>query len=47
MAGKTITISKIKQVFQLYNQRVSNRQIRIALEIYKGTIHNYIEKLKT
>lgn len=46
MAGKTIVMSKIKQVLRLYQQGISNRQIGISLGIYKGTVNNYIKKLK-
>lgn len=45
MAGKITRMSKIKQLLRLHQQGVSNRQIAITLDLYKGTVNSYIQKL--
>lgn len=42
MAGKNIDMSKIKQVLQLSQNKVSNRQIARELDINKETVGNYV-----
>jgi len=42
MAGKTASMSKIKQVLQLSENGVSNRQIAKDLGINKETVNNYV-----
>lgn len=46
MAGKTKTMSTIKQLLRLHLQGVSNRKIADQIGIYKGTVNRYIQKLK-
>lgn len=42
MAGKSVNMSKIKQVLQLSENGVSNRQIAKDLDINKETVNNYV-----
>jgi len=42
MAGKPASMSRIKQVLQLSENRVSNRQIAKDLDINKETVNNYV-----
>ncbi|GHS91980.1 putative transposase y4uI [Bacteroidia bacterium] len=42
MAGKSVDMSKIKQVLQLSQNKVSNRQIARDLDINKETVGNYV-----
>ena len=42
MAGKSASMSKIKQVLQLSENGVSNRQIARDLDINKETVNNYV-----
>ena len=46
MAGKTTRMSKIKQVLQLHLSGLSNRSIAVKLALYKGTVNEYIRKVK-
>jgi transposase len=46
MAGKLTTMSKIKQLIQLHESGVSNRQIAGILSLNKGTVNEYVNKLK-
>ncbi|GHU57390.1 transposase [Bacteroidia bacterium] len=39
-------MSKIKQVLQMYRQGVSNRRIAKELGLYKGTVNDYVRKIK-
>jgi len=47
MAGKLIEMSKIKQLLRLHQSGVSNREIAMTLGMDKGTVGDYIRKLKT
>lgn len=47
MAGKLTSMSKIKQLIQLHESGVSNRQIAQTLGLNKGTVNDYISKLKS
>ena len=47
MAGKLTTMSKIKQLIQLHESGVSNRQIAFTLGLNKGTVNDYVHKLKS
>ena len=42
MAGKSTNMSRIKQVLQLSENGVSNRQIAKDLDINKETVNNYV-----
>ena len=42
MAGKSTSMSKIKQVLQMSENGVSNRQIAKDLDINKETVNNYV-----
>ena len=42
MAGKSASMSRIKQVLQLSENGVSNRQIAKDLDINKETVNNYV-----
>jgi transposase len=46
MAGKVTRMSKIKQVLQLHKSGFSNRRIASELNLYKGTVNTYIQKVK-
>jgi len=46
MAGKTTRMSKIKQVLQLHKGGYSNRRIAVELGLYKGTVNDYIRKVR-
>ncbi len=46
MAGTITSMSKVKQALRLHAQGVSNRKIAGGLGIYKGTVNNYIQKIK-
>jgi predicted ATPase len=46
MAGKITSMSKIKQLIQLHESGVSNRQIARTLSLNKGTVNDYVHKLK-
>lgn len=39
-------MSKIKQVLQLHKEGVSNRGIAKSLDLYKGTVNEYLRKVK-
>ena len=39
-------MSKIKQLIQLHESGVSNRQIALTLGLNKGTVNDYVNKLK-
>jgi transposase len=47
MAGKITSMSKIKQLIQLHESGVSNRQIALTLGLNKGTVNDYVNKLKS
>jgi transposase len=47
MAGKLTSMSKIKQLIQLHESGVSNRQIALTLGLNKGTVNDYVRKLKS
>jgi transposase len=47
MAGKITSMSKIKQLIQLHESGVSNRQIAKTLDLNKGTVNDYVNKLKS
>jgi transposase len=47
MSGKIIIMSKVKQLLQLHASGNSNRQIAKILGIDKGTVNDYVGKLKT
>ena len=47
MAGTIIRMSKIKQVLRLHIDGVSNRRIAKELRLYKGTVNDYINKVKS
>ncbi|SFN36868.1 Homeodomain-like domain-containing protein, partial [Salegentibacter flavus] len=42
MANKQIDMRKIKQIFRLYSQGVSKRQISSSLGLSRNTITKYI-----
>jgi transposase len=46
MAGKATEMSKIKQLLQLHESGVSNRQIAKTLCLNKETVNDYVRKLK-
>ena len=46
MAGTIINMSKVKQVLRMHAQGLSNRRIARELGLYKGTVNNYIDKIK-
>lgn len=46
MAGKVTRMSKIKQLLQLYKDGASNRSISRELGLYKGTVNDYVRKVK-
>ncbi len=46
MAGTLTRMSKIKQVLRLHKEGVSNRRIATQLGLYKGTVNDYIRKVK-
>jgi len=46
MAGKLTSMSKIKQLIRLHESGESNRQIAGILGINKGTVNDYVNKLK-
>ena len=47
MAGKLTSMSTIKQLIQLHEGGVSNRQIALILGLNKGTVNDYVNKLKS
>ena len=47
MAGKLTSMSKIKQLIQLHESGVSNRQIAQTPGLNKGTVNDYVSKLKS
>ena len=47
MAGKLTSMSSIKQLIQLHEAGVSNRQIARMLCLNKGTVNDYVRKLKS
>jgi len=47
MAGKLTSMSKIKQLIRLHESGVSNRQIALTLGLNKGTVNEYVNKLKS
>jgi transposase len=47
MAGKLTSMSKIKQLIQLHESGVSNRQIARTLGLDKGTVNAYVQKMKS
>ena len=46
MAGKIINMSKVKQVLRMHAQGFSNRSIADKLGLYKGTVNNYVNRVK-
>lgn len=46
MSGKVTKMSKIKQLLQLHQQGKSNRKIAAALDINRGTVNDYVDKIK-
>jgi transposase len=46
MSGKVTKMSTIKQVLRLHKQGVSNRRIAKELGLYKGTVNEYMRKIK-
>ncbi len=47
MAGKVKRMSTIKQLLQLHVSGLSNRQIGQQLNMYKGTVNAYVQKIRT
>jgi transposase len=47
MSGKTTLMSRIKQLLLLHQDGKSNRRIAKKLGINKGTVNEYVQKLKT
>ena len=47
MSGKSTVMSKIKQLVQLHESGMSNRRIAKTLGLYKGTVNDYVRKLKS
>jgi hypothetical protein len=47
MARKVILMSQLKQILRLHQSGLSNRQIGKELGIYKGTVNNYLNKIKS
>ena len=47
MSGKSTAMSKIKQLVQLHESGMSNRRIAKTLGLYKGTVNDYVRKLKS
>ena len=47
MSGKVIVMSKIKQLIRMYESGTSNRKIATNLGIDKGTVNDYVRKLKS
>jgi len=43
MANKQIDMRKIKQIFKLYSEGVSKRQISLQLGLSRNTITKYID----
>jgi len=46
MSGKITVMSKVKQLIQLHESGTSNRQIAKDLGMNKGTVNDYVRKLK-
>jgi transposase len=46
MANKQIDMRKIKQIFKLYSEGVSKRQISLQLGLSRNTITKYIDFFK-
>jgi transposase len=46
MSGKITVMSKVKQLIQLHESGISNRQIANDLGMDKGTVNDYVRKLK-
>ncbi|HBZ26445.1 MAG TPA: hypothetical protein DEO54_09485 [Rikenellaceae bacterium] len=46
MAGKLITMSKVKQILQLIEQGISQREISRCLQIDRKTVGHYFSKNK-
>ena len=46
MAGKLITMSKVKQILQLIEQSISQREISRFLQIDRKTVGHYFSKNK-
>ena len=46
MAGKLITMGKVKQILQLLEQGVSQREISRRLQINRKTVSQYLTRLK-
>ena len=46
MAGKLITMSKVKQILQLNEQGISQREISRCLQIDRKTVGHYLSKNK-
>ncbi len=46
MAGKIINTSKVKQALRMHAQGFSNRCIADKLGLYKGTVNNYVNRVK-
>ena len=47
MSGKITVMSKVKQLIQLHQSGTSNRQIARDLGIDKGTVNDYVRKLRS
>ena len=47
MAGKLTSMSRIKQLIQLHESGVSNRRIARMLCLNKGTVNDYVNRLKS
>jgi DNA-binding NarL/FixJ family response regulator len=47
MAGKVKQMSTIKQLIRLYISGLSNRKIGRQLNLYKGTVNAYVQKILT
>ena len=47
MAGKLTSMSTIKQLIQLHESGVSNRQIARTLGLNKGTVNDYVNRFKS
>ncbi len=46
MAGTVTRMSKIKQLLQLHRQGVSNRKIATLIGLNRGTVNDYVQKIK-
>jgi len=47
MSGKVTNMSKVKQLLRMHQSGISNRRIAKELGINKGTVNDYVRKLKS